>query len=208
MSKAKKVSVGEDALNRDYPNSPAPHERMVDFKKRTARRGQVGARVDNVRAGDPTPERVDKSSRGARDNGRSVRLGAELPKAIRQLLSKGVLTRQEGRIIARFRGDWDLAYYSTPGMTSRYGERVGGGGNGDVVMARALVTDARDRMTDAKGCMTEGCWDVLCKMTVFDITQVEVGGITHQRYKDVKARRYAAGILLIEAVGALRKIYD
>jgi len=39
-----------------------------------------------------------------------------------------------------------------------------------------------------------------------DIAQVNVGGAT-ERYKDPKARRYAAGILLIEALAGLAKIY-
>lgn len=138
--------------------------------------------------------------------GGGVRLSAEIPSAIRQLRAKDVLTDSEVALIVRFRGDYDLAYYSSPGLTTNYGG-VGGGGSASAVgSARAAVIDARARMRCAEQAMTAGCWDVLVKMATMDIAQVNVGGTT-ERYKDPKARRYAAGILLIEALAGLAKIY-
>lgn len=206
MSKANKVVIGDELLNRDYPHAPAPHERMVDFRKRVARRTEGQDVVGETVVRNSTPERAGKSdARRNKPKARSERLSPELPTAIRQLLGKGTLTSGEGDIVAKFRGDYDLAFYSSPGLTSRYGEPTGGGGNG-VAAARAAVTDARERMRAAQDCMTAGCWDVLIKMTVFDIAQVNVGGAA-SRYKDPKGRRYAAGILLIEALSALEKVY-
>lgn len=153
----------------------------------------------------PTGHRADKAAR-VKDYANGVRLDGELPAGIRQLLSKGMLTAAEARAIGRFREDYLLAYYSTPGMTSNYGAVGGGGTAGGVPAARVAVVDARRKIEDIRAVLGAGSWDVLVKMAVLDYAQLNVGGIS-ARYKDVKARRYAAGVLLMDGAAALLKIY-
>jgi len=157
----------------------------------------------------PTGHRATKSAKVAPFTrlGRAVRLSGELPAGVRQLHAKGMLTDREVGFASRFRADHDLAYYSGAGMTVKYDAVGGGSGMADgVASARGAVMDARDRLRRAEAGMTAGCWDVLNKMVVMDIAQVNVGGVV-DRYRGDKARRSAAGMLLMEALGALGEIY-
>ena len=153
----------------------------------------------------PTGYRADKSAKVRSHHG-AVKMSPELPAGIRQLLKKGTLTSAEGHLVARFRREYELAYYSAPSMTTRYEERVSGSGSGGVAQARAAVRDARARMGLARSQMSPRCWQVLTQMVCFDVAQVTVGeSVT--RYKGQAAYRHAAGILLIEALDAIKTIY-
>ena len=203
-----------------------PWETMTAYKKRrAARRDYIRAQsrefMDDARAdqvwdnvmsrvgtdGGPTVQRAEKASRIGERSGMAM-LGGELPAGIQQLLRKEFMTLEEGELIVRFRAHWDQAYYSGPGMTTRYEERIAtssshlGGQH-----ANAVIQSARDAMIDIQASMSERCWRVLTQMAVFDVAQVTVGAEV-SRYKDAKGQRHTAGTLLLDAISALKKAYD
>lgn len=105
--------------------------------------GLHAARLDAPRDR-PTPERLDRSYRTRVATEGAINHGEELPLAVARLARANRLTEREASALGRYRSDFLFGSERAP-MTSRYAERVDGGGQAGDTSVRKLEAFARYR---------------------------------------------------------------
>ena len=180
----------------DFPDRPHPYalpgypngETMTMFKKRRAA-AKAAARK---KEGKPVAPKA-------------FVLADSVPPALRQLVSNGILTKDEVKAAACLARDYDLGYRSSI-RTTAYEERVGSGGGHDRDAIEARVIDARQRFDQAKAAVDDRLWVYVFAVVIERVERINVSGIA-DRYKNEKLRRAASAVTLVTGLSAVADWY-